>query len=371
MFADRMRLIDSSGIRKVFDLAQRLKEPINLSIGQPDFDVPEAARSAALRAIETGRNKYTPTQGIAELTAALREYVRPRMDPEGKGLLVTSGVSGGLLLSLLVLVNPGDEVLITDPCFVMYAHLVNLCGGTPRYVDTYPDFMLRPEALAEALTDRTKCLILNSPTNPTGAVYPRATLEAIAALARRRNLLIISDECYHEFAYDGACPSIAQVYEHTLLLDGFSKTFGAPGWRVGFAVGPKEIVEKMTMLQQYSFVCAPSMAQYGVLAGLLDDGLPDVTASIRAAYARKRDLVYEGLRQAFEVVKPQGAFYIFPRVPEGLTATAFVERAIANNVLIIPGGVFSRRDTHCRISYATDERTLERGVEVLCRLAQG
>ena len=369
MAAERMRLIDSSGIRKVFDLAAKLKDPINLSIGQPDFDVPPAAKEAAIRAIQRGGNKYTQTQGIPDLLAALRDYVGPRMNPEGRGVLVTSGVSGGLVLALLVLIDPGDEVVVTDPYFVMYTHLIHLCGGTVRYIDTYPDFELKADAVAAALSERTKAIILNSPTNPTGAVASRATLEAVAALARRHDLLVISDECYHEFCYDGEFASIAQCYEKTLLLDGFSKTFGAPGWRVGFAVGPKDLVDQMTMLQQYSFVCAPSMAQYGVLAGLKSDAMAAEVRAIRETYRRKRDIVYAGLRRAFEVVKPRGAFYVFPQAPAGATATAFVERAIAQSVLVIPGSVFSRRDTHFRISYATDEETIRRGVDVLCRLA--
>jgi len=365
-FAKRMRLMDSSGIRKVFDLAQKLDRPINLSIGQPDFDVPEPAKRAAIRAIEQGLNKYTVTQGIPELHQRIRQYVRPRMNPDGKGVLVTSGVSGGLVLSMLVLVDPGDEVVITDPYFVMYQHWADLCGAVVRHVDTYPDFALKPSAVEAALTEKTKVIILNSPANPTGAVYTREALEAVADLARQRDLLVISDEIYHEFVYEAEYTSIAQFHDRTLLLDGFSKMYGMTGWRIGFAVGPPDLIDQMTMLQQYSFVCAPSMAQRGALAAMdLDPG------AFRDAYRRKRDIVYRGLREAFEVVEPQGAFYIFPRAPQGTDASAFVERAIANNVLIIPGNVFSRRNTHFRISYATDDETLKRGVAVLCDLARG
>jgi len=369
-FAERMRLIDSSGIRRVFDLAQDLENPINLSIGQPDFDVPDPAKVAAIAAIERGLNKYTVTQGLADLHDAIRAYVRPRMNPDGKGVLVTSGVSGGLMLSLLVTVNPGDEVVITDPYFVMYAHLINLCGGVVKAVDTYPDFQVRPEAVAAALSDRTRAIILNSPANPTGAVYGREALEAVVALARERDILIISDEIYHEFAYDGGFTSVAGLSDRTLLLDGFSKTFGMTGWRVGFAMGPPALIDKMTMLQQYSFVCSPSMAQHGALAALRADRSAIDPEAYRDAYRRKRDIVYEGLRETFEVTKPEGAFYIFPAAPAGMTATAFVEKAIANNVLIIPGNVFSGRDTHFRISYATDDDALKRGVDVLCSLAR-
>jgi len=248
---------------------------------------------------------------------------------------------------------------------VMYQHLVNLCGGVVRCVDTYPDFALDPAGVEAALSERTKVIILNSPANPTGAVYEREALEAVAALARRRGILVISDEIYSEFVYDGPYASIGEVYDRTLLLDGFSKTYGMTGWRVGFAVGPPDVIEKMTMLQQYSFVCAPSALQVG-LAGAFQ---VDMSGQI-AAYQRKRDMVIEAFDGVAEMIRPGGAFYAFVQVPTrlGLTATAFVERAIERNVLAIPGGVFSRRDTHFRISYAVTDEKLGAGLAILREL---
>jgi len=363
--ADRMRLLDASGIRKVFDLAAKLDDPINLSIGQPDFDVPPAALEQAIAAMRAGNNKYTQTQGTRELREAIQALLADEFgwsDPPP--VLVTSGVSGALLLAMLVLLNPGDEVILLDPYFVMYRHLAHLAGATPVYVDTYPDFRPHPERIAAAITPRTRLLLLNSPCNPTGAVYTREELEAIAELARAHDLLVVSDEIYDAFCYDEPFVSMAGLYENTLLMRGFSKAYAMTGWRLGWCTGPTNVIEKMTMLQQYSFVCAPSMAQAAGLAALKTD----VSAHV-ADYHRKRDMVADALGGTFGLVRPGGAFYAFVPAPNGKTATEFVTEVIANNLLVIPGNVFSNADTHFRLSYATTDEKLTEGLEVLKKLA--
>lgn len=384
---DRVRGIDASGIRKVFDLAAKLKDPINLSIGQPDFDVPEPIKQAAVKAIEDGFNRYTQTQGIAQLRDKLaaqlaQEFPATLASPAGGalgddlGILITSGVSGGLLLALLTCVGPGDEVIIPDPYFVMYRHLVKLVGGTPVFVDTYPDFQPDVERIAKAITPRTKLLLFNSPSNPTGVVASPRVCEQVAQLCNERGVLLLSDEIYDEFCYEKVptpgtskprCPSPASYSPNVLLMRGFSKTYAMTGWRLGYAVGPKPIVEQMTKLQQYSFVCAPSMTQIAGALALDVDMSPYVEA-----YRRKRDLVVERLSPHFELTTPGGAFYAFPKVPQSLkqTATQFVERAIERSVLIIPGNVFSAKDTHFRISYACSDDVLDRGLDVLVDLAR-
>lgn len=364
LIASRMAKLDASGIRKVFDLAQKMTDPVNLSIGQPDFDVPDAIKEAAVKAIRDGFNRYTVTQGSEELRAKLLAYLRREKKVGDGKLLITSGVSGALMLAFLTLLEPGDEVLIPDPYFVMYKHLTNLAGATPRFIDTYPDFRVKAEQVAAAVTPRTKLLVLNSPTNPTGAVATKGELGAIAEVAHRHHLLVISDEIYDSFCYDEPYVSMASLYPRTLLMGGFSKSHAMTGWRLGYAFGPPAVIEAMTMLQQYSFVCAPSFAQVAALTAL---DCP--TDSNCKAYRHKRDLVYEALRQEFEVVRPGGAFYIFPKAPWG-TGQDFVEAAIRNNVLVIPGSVFSERDTHFRISYAAPDDVLERGVEILNRVAR-
>ena len=362
--ADRMRLLDASGIRKVFDLAARMTDPINLSIGQPDFDVPRAVRDEATAAIARGENKYTQTQGKAELRQAVADACRAEFGwDDDRPYLITSGVSGALMLTMLTLVNPGDEVVFADPYFVMYAHLINLAGGACVPVDTYPDFRPSVERIAAAVTDKTRLLILNSPANPTGCVYTEAELRDIAGLAATHDLLVVSDEIYNLFCYDQPFVSMASLYENTLLMRGFSKSYAMTGWRMGWCTGPRAIIEKMTMLQQYSFVCAPSMAQAAAVVALDTDMSAEV-----AAYKRKRDMVHAALGESFGLVKPGGAFYAFVPAPGG-DATAFVTEAIENNVLIIPGNVFSMKNTHFRISYATTDEKLLQGLDILKSLA--
>ncbi len=393
LITNRLRAIDASGIRRVFDLAANLDDPINLSIGQPDFDVPETVKHSAAEAVMAGFNRYTQTQGIAELRSKLKLQLSAEF-PETLGLslaageseiLITSGVSGGLLLALMTCVEPGDEVLIPDPYFVMYKHLVTLAGGTPIYVDTYPDFELTVEQISPLVTPRTKLLLFNTPSNPTGVMASAPSARAVTHFCEQHQILLLSDEIYDVFQYGSSPPitaedsgrgltledaepfvSPATFSSEVLLMRGFSKTYGMTGWRLGYAVGPKVIVEQMTKLQQYSFVCAPSMAQVAAVAAL------DVDMSAHVAeYALKRDEVVARLAPHYSLTIPGGAFYAFPQVPErlGMTGTQFVERAVSKNLLIIPGNVFSQRDTHFRLSYACDEATLRRGLDVLVEMA--
>ena len=364
--ANRMSLLDASGIRKVFDLAAKLEDPINLSIGQPDFDVPEQIKDQAIDAIRQGHNKYTQTQGTAELRSAVTDICTQEIGwrADDFDCMISSGVSGALMLAMLTLVNDGDEVVFADPYFVMYSHLVNLAGGVPVPVDTYPDFRPDPNKIADAITDKTRMLIINSPANPTGAVYTEQELRDIAEIAAKHDLLVISDEIYNLFCYDQPFVSMASVYENTLLMRGFSKSYAMTGWRLAWCAGPKAIINKMSMLQQYSFVCAPSMAQAAGVTALHTD-----VSAYAADYKKKRDMVCDALGESFGLIKPGGAFYAFVPAPGG-NATEFVTRAIDENVLVIPGNVFSLKDTHFRLSYATSNDKLQKGLEILSKLAK-
>ena len=361
VIARRMAGIDASGIRKVFDLAAQMKDPINLSIGQPDFDVPNELKAIAIEAIQAGFNKYTQTQGIAELNEAFQRSLRAQSGgaytPEAT--MVCSGVSGALLLLILAVIDSGDEVIFPDPYFVMYKHIINLAGGTPVMLDTYPDFELDPAKLEAAITPKTKMIIINSPSNPTGVVYGEESLKAVAEIARKKNILVVSDEIYREFCYDGKFYSIANACpERTVVINGLSKTTAMTGWRIGFAAGPKEIIHEMIKLQQYTFVCAPSFAQKAAVRAL---ELGNIHC---AEYAARRDLVCTGLREAgYSLVKPGGAFYVFPKCPA--EEERFVEAVIAKNCLIVPGSVFSEKKGYFRISFATDETKLKKGIEIL------
>lgn len=363
--ASRMNFIDSSGIRKVFDLAARMKNPINLSIGQPDFDTPEPIKNSAIKAIRNGKNKYTLTQGIPELCEKILDRFQKRYSQNPpEAVMVTSGTSGGILLSFMTLINPGDEVLISDPYFVMYKHLTNLVGGKPVFFNTYPDFRIRENEIEKVITEKTKLIIINSPNNPTGIVYTREELETVYRISQKYNLFIISDEIYDSYVYDFEYTSLLDITNNALILKGFSKNFSVPGWRIGFALGPQWLISEMIKLQQFSFVCAPSPAQYAILENL-DFDLTQITAE----YKKKRDTIYKGLKHHFNVIKPEGAFYIFPQAPEGFTGTEFVTNAIENNVLIIPGNVFSEQDTHFRISFAAPIEELKKGAEILQKLS--
>ncbi|HLE87387.1 MAG TPA: aminotransferase class I/II-fold pyridoxal phosphate-dependent enzyme [Candidatus Brocadiaceae bacterium] len=364
MIAYRMSKLDSSGIRKVFDLAQKMQNPVNLSIGQPDFDVPGEIKTEAIKAINDGFNKYTVTQGTPELRDVLIKRLQKERGVNAESIMITSGVSGALTLAFMVLVNPEDEVVIPDPAFVSYKHLTNFCGGKTVFADTYPDFKLTASRIQPHITKKTKILIINSPANPTGAMCTTQELKEIAELARKHNLLIVSDEIYHDYDYEHQFDSIGRYYEKTLILDGFSKSFAMTGWRMGYAAGPAGVVSEMIKLQQYTFVCAPSFAQYAVFRSLGTDLSKHITS-----YKKKRDLMYDGLKDKYQIIKPGGAFYLFPQAPWG-TDEEFVTSAIQKNLLIIPGSVFSERHTHFRISYAATEETIKRGIEILNNLAR-
>ena len=327
--------------------------------------MPDVLKEEAIKAIRAGQNKYSLTAGMPELRERIAEKIREELGWKRPSVLVTSGVSGGLLLSFMVLVNPGDEVIIPDPYFVMYKHLVNMLGGKCIFVDSYPDFRLPAEKIRRAITDKTKLIIINSPCNPTGMVYSEEEIKALAQIAAEKDIPVLSDEIYNSFSYEGGCRSIADYYERSIVLRGFSKSYAMTGWRVGYAVvheSLSEIIEQMTKIQQYTFVCSPAPFQKAAIAALDYD-----VSSLVNAYRKKRDLIYDGLRGKFELVRPGGAFYAFVKSPAG-GAAKFVEKAIANNLLVIPGGVFSEKDTHFRISYAASDDKIRQGVEILCQL---
>ena len=361
--AARTRAFDSSGIRKVFDLAANLGDPINLSIGQPDFDVPEPVKAACIEAIEAGKNGYSVTQGIAPLRDALQSDVDRRFGHADRKVFVSSGSSGGLVLAMLALLDPGDEVIIFDPYFVMYVSLVQLAGGVPVLVDTYPSFELPLDRLSDFITPKTKMVLVNSPANPTGVVYDEATLRTLAELCAERNVLLVSDEIYRPFCYDRPFVSPASFNPDTLVIEGFSKSHGITGWRVGYVHGPSELIDAMIKIQQYTFVCSPQPAQWGALAAVETDVSRHVDD-----YRRKRDRLLEALGEVYRFAPAGGAFYLFAEAPGG-SGTRFVEQAIENNLLVIPGNVFSRRDSHFRLSYAASDAMIERGIEVLRKLA--
>jgi len=362
--AKRTLRFDSSGIRKVFDLASSLKNPVNLSIGQPDFDVPAPIKDACIEAIRSGKNAYSPTQGIGPLLKPLQASIDKQYGHKDRQIFISSGTSGGIVLTMLSLVDPGDEVILFDPYFVMYPPLVELVGGVPVMIDTYPDFRIDIAKVRAAITSKTKLVLFNSPANPTGVMATPEEMKALADLCREKGIALLSDELYSLFTFDGPMRSPAEFNDQTIVIDGFSKTHAMTGWRVGYVHGPSAIIQTMLKVQQFSFVCAPQPAQWGAIAAMDYD-----MSQHRRDYTAKRDKIVEGLKDYYEFTKPNGAFYLFAKAPWG-TATEFVHYAIENELLIIPGNIFSKRDTHFRISFAASDETLNRGIEILRRIAK-
>lgn len=391
--------LDSSGIRRVFRLGAKMKDKIDLSIGQPHFAVPAAIRRAAAEAIEhdARANRYTQTQGVSELMTRIAGAMTRDLgwdidlrsleddgDAGRPGLVVTSGTSGALLLAFMALLDPGDEAIIADPYFVMYPAVLKAIGAKAVLCDTYPDFRMTAARVEKLITPRTKLVLLNTPGNPSGVVSSEKECAELLELCRARNVLLISDEIYDEFTFAGdavmtalgaRCPSPARLKgadTDVLVIRGFGKTYGATGWRLGYACGPRALIEEMCKLQQYTFVCAPSALQYGMAAF----DLPEVRAEIAAVvkeYAKNRDRVCERLGEAgYRLTRPGGAFYAFPEVPErlGVGSREFFEMCRERKLLLVPGAEFSRRDTNFRISLATSGENLERGLDVLASLAR-
>jgi aspartate/methionine/tyrosine aminotransferase len=384
----RVAAVNGSGIRQVFDRAAKLRREgkalINMGIGQPDFAVPPAVKAAACRAIVDDHNGYAESAGVDALRGAIIEHLgaelgwRPPVAgpvPEGvPGLMVSSGTSGALWLAISAVTEAGDEVIIPDPYFVLYPQAVRLAGGTPVFCDTYPDFAMTAARVERLITARTKAVVVASPGNPSGVVMSQGDLDALAALCAKHNILLISDEIYDTFTYADAIRACGGRYAtparapvggltHTLIVRGFGKTYGITGWRLGYAAGPREIVEQMTKLQQYSFVCAPTPLQHAAAAAMKTD----MTATIQR-YSDRREIVLETLGPVCgQIVRPGGAFYVFAPIPArvGISGAELVNRAMERGVVVINGGVFSQRDTHFRVSYTVPEAQLRAGCQVV------
>ena len=362
MISQRAAAMNASGIRKAFALAQTLDNPINMSIGQPDFAVPDVVKDAAIAAIREDKNAYTVTQGIQPLRAALAHKLQTKNGIAAAAedtVMVTSAVSGALSLALPACIDAGDEVIIFDPSFVGYKQLVLLYGGVPVYVPLARDFAIDGNALRAAMTPRTRAIIFNTPANPTGHVATHDEIATLVTIAREHDVVILSDEIYEDFIY-GETPhvSVGAYYDKTVTMGGFSKSHAMTGWRVGYAHAPAPLLDKMLTMQQYTFVCAPAPLQYAALTALS----ADITAHV-ARYKRNRDMLYDGLREKYDTVRADGAFYFF--VPYPYDSARFLERCMAHKLLVVPGNAFSDRNTHFRLSFATDEKTITSAIAVL------
>lgn len=369
----RVQSVPPSGIRRFFDIAATMDNVISLGIGEPDFVTPYTITQAGIRSLQQGKTAYTSNSGTIELRQELQKHLNHlyglNYDPENE-LLITVGVSEALQNAMLATIDPGDEVIIPEPCFVAYGPSVVFAGGVPVYVSTSveQEFQVTREAIEAAITPKTKAILIGYPNNPTGAVMSRERLLDIAALAEQYDLLVFSDEIYDRLVYGVEHTSFAQLpgmRDRTILLGGFSKAYAMTGWRLGWLAASAEIANAVRKIHQYAIMSAPTVAQYAGLAAL-QTGEEDVLRMV-SEYDRRRQVIVAGLRQiGLPTFEPQGAFYVFPQVSGlGLTSEAFVEGLLyGEKVAVVPGDAFGPSGAgFVRMCYATSMDNIETALE--------
>ena len=374
--------IKPSGIRKFFDLVSEMndKDVISLGVGEPDFDTPWHVRDEGIYSLEKGRTFYTSNSGLKELREEICNYLDRRYQVSydwHHETIVTVGGSEGIDIAMRAMLDPGDEVLIPQPSYVSYEPCAILAGGKPVIIELKAEneFRLTPEELLEYITDKTKILVLPYPNNPTGAIMERADLDKIAEIVMEKDIFVLSDEIYSELSYKGDHVTIASIpgmKERTILINGFSKAYAMTGWRLGYACGPREIIEQMTKIHQFAIMCAPTTSQYAAVEAMRN-GDADV-ATMREAYdQRRRYLVNAFKEMGLECFEPYGAFYIFPCIKEfGMTSEEFAERFLKEEkVAVVPGTAFGDSgEGFLRISYAYSLQNLKAALERLDRFVK-
>lgn len=369
-----------SGIRKFFDLALGMRDVISLGVGEPDFPTPWNIRETAIHYIEQGYTQYTSNKGLRELRLAITNRLRHEYkldyDPDNE-ILITVGVSEAFDLAIRTIINPGDEVIIPDPCYVAYGPVVTLAGGKPIFIPTRFDtgFKLTPNEIDKLCTKKTKIIILGYPSNPTGASYTKAELEKLKKVIQKNNLIVISDELYSELTYDfkhTPWPTLKGVKSHCVYLNGFSKAYAMTGWRIGYAMGPKEIIDGMTKIHQYTMLSAPTMGQFAALEAIQNS--QNSVAEMREEYKRRRNFVVKSLNQmGLKCNMPQGAFYIFCSIEStGLDEVEFANRLLKQQkVAVVPGTAFGPSGKgYIRISYASSMENLKEAMNRIGKFIQ-
>lgn len=355
--------IKPSGIRKFFDLLNEMKDVISLTVGQPDFITPWHIRAAGIESLEQGRTYYTSNSGMIELRREISKYLARRFDLHyhaEKEIVVTVGGSEAIDIALRALINPGDEVIIPEPCFVCYEPLTRLASGVPVIVTTREEdeFKLTPELLRAAITPKTKLLVLPFPNNPTGAIMTKNELEGIAAVLRDTNICVLSDEIYAELTYGGeghtSIATLDDMRERTVVVSGFSKSHAMTGWRLGYLAAPEAFTAVMLKLHQFAIMCAPTTSQFAAIEAMAN-GDEDVR-TMATEYDRRRKYILHRLRKmGLSCFEPRGAFYVYPRISDtGLTSEEFANRLIyEHRVAVVPGTAFGEGgEGFVRISYA-------------------
>lgn len=361
--ADKIQNLPFSGIRKFFDVASTMKDVVSLGVGEPDFETPWNIREQAIYHLENGRTVYTSNAGTLELREEISKYMQNRFDvkynPKTQ-IVVTVGASEGIDIALRAVVNPGDEVIFVEPCYVSYSPCIIMAGGVPVSIATKAenDFRLMPEELAAAITEKTKAVLFGYPNNPTGGIMEKGDLEKIANILRDKDIVVISDEIYAELTYgDRSHVSIASLpgmQEKTIVLNGFSKAFAMTGWRLGYACAPEEIMTAMIKIHQYIIMCAGTNSQYAGVEALKNSY--DSVIAMREAYDSRRRFVLNGFREiGMDCFEPLGAFYLFPSIQKtGMTSEQFCERMLfEQKVAVVPGNAFGAcGEGFIRCSYA-------------------
>jgi len=378
--SQRVQGIRPSAIRRFFDIAATMEDVISLGIGEPDFVTPDPIVQAGIEALQCGETHYTSNSGLIELRRAIAAHMDTRYgqtyNPASE-ILVTVGVSEALYLAMAALLDAGDEIIIPEPCFVSYESTAKLVGAVPVIVPTYAkdDFQVSASAIEAAVTERTRAILIASPNNPTGAVMSRESLNAIAAIAKKHDLVVISDEIYDRLVYGvpHTCfASLPGMYRRTVVLQGFSKAYAMTGWRIGYIVGPAELVGEMRKAHQYIIMCAPSTSQWAALKAL-EVGEPYIEEMV-AEYDRRRKLIVGGLNDLGLIcTEPKGAFYAFPCIQStGMDDNEFAEQLLQEQqVAVIPGNAFGESGKgYVRLSYATAYEKIETALERLARFLQ-
>lgn len=363
-----------SGIKDFFDIANTMEGALSLGVGEPDFPTPEHVREAAIASIKRGETKYTDNRGTVELRAAAAEYLEKfglHYDRENE-ILITMGASEGIDLALRALVDPGDEVLVVEPCYVSYIPCVELCGGIPVSIPLKAEnkFRLTKEELEEKITDKTKVLLISFPNNPTGAIMEKEDLEAIREVVTAHDIFVITDEIYAELTYGKKHASIAalpDMYERCVVLNGFSKAFAMTGWRMGIAAGPAEVIFHMNKIHQFTTMSAGTTSQVAALEALTSPVRDEEIDVMRKEYDERRKIMVDGFRNmGLDVTEPEGAFYVFPSIKKtGLTSMEFCNRLLQEQkVVVIPGDAFgSCAEGYIRCSYAYSKDIIKKCLE--------
>ncbi len=362
LLSQRTVSLKPSGIRKFFDIANEMEGVIALGVGEPDFKTPYSVRQAGIENLQQGKTRYSANAGLMELRRAICDYLKRKFNLEydkKSEVVVTVGGSEAIDLAIRAFINPGDEVLVPEPCFVCYAPIVTLTSGVPVSIQTREkdEFRLTPEQLEAAITPKTKMLILPYPNNPTGAVMRREHLEAIAEVLKKHDIIVLSDEIYAELTYNGRHTSIAELpgmKERTIVVNGFSKTFSMTGWRLGYAAGPAPAIKQMTKIHQYAIMCAPTTSQYAAIEAL--DHCEENICQMREEYDRRRRFVVDAFnKMGLHTFEPEGAFYVFPCIKStGMSSEEFCEKLLyGKKVAVVPGNAFGDSgEGFIRVSYS-------------------